>query len=231
MSLPSAFSSNDRLILSSWFNGVDCDDTCDRPDVEKALDDRGYTEPVGFLYTRHQAAVAGVVLDCYQHRLLHWREARQIVSEAIQRRRKAGRVVGPDAVAIRHLLTITWGAGLASSWSNLYALIWLPEFGRYVVTDSTDDSEPYDHTDFAIGSFGPCADPNAAAMDVIGAHWRLRRDSYMDDAPEVLELQLGTIVAGVPERWLATAWAPAEEDEVEEEGADADDSDAAEDSP
>jgi hypothetical protein len=210
----SAFSRNERLILTSWFEGVNCDEECDRPDVEKALDDRGYTEPVGFLYTRHQAAVAGIVLDAYQGQLMFEPDARAAVAEAIRRR---SRKVPPGSEpTIRHLFSIRWGGAPGNSWANRYSLLWLPEFQRFVVTDSSDDVEPYEHADFAIGHFEPCADENAAAVQIIARHWRLRRDEWMDDEPVVLELQLGTIVAGVAERLLADVWKPEDEDEEDE---------------
>jgi hypothetical protein len=204
---PSPFSPNEYTILSSWFEGTDCDEDCDRPEVAKALDERGYDEPVGFIYTRHQAAVAGIVLDLFQHRLVFESDPRRIVSEALRRRRqRSDRDLDDSGATIRHLFTIWWSGGPGNAWADIYNLVWLPGFARFVVIDSADDEASYEHTDFAIGHFRPTADANAAAMAAIARVWRLRREVSVDSAARVIELQPGTIAGHVVRQWLGAVW-------------------------
>lgn len=208
----SPFSPNEYTILSSWFEGTDCDEDCDRPEVAKALDDRGYTEPVGFVYTRHQAAVAGIVLDLFQHRLVFESDPRRIVSEALRRcRQRSDREIDDAGATLRHLFTIWWSGGPGDAWADIYSLVWLPGFGRFVVIDSADDEAAYEHTDFAIGHFRPTADVNAAAMAAIARVWRLRREVSVGGELKVIELQPGTIAGRVVRQWLDAVWSTGDE--------------------
>jgi hypothetical protein len=160
------------------------------------------------------------VLDRHQHRLIFQPDARRVVSDAIQHARKptANEMGGSGRATVRRLFTVWWSGGPGATWGSLYCLTWLPEFERFVVTESTDDDEPYQHTDFAIGHFGPCADEHAAAMEVIADHWRLRRDVSVDDEAIVMAVQPDAVAESRVRQCLEAVWTLRDEEEDDEDG-------------
>lgn len=57
------FTSDEHVVLSSWFGGHTSESNHVQPEVIAALERLGFEEPVPHLYTRHQAAIASVLLE------------------------------------------------------------------------------------------------------------------------------------------------------------------------
>lgn len=200
---------DEHLILSAWFDGYTFNEDQTRPDMAGALDRHGFQKPVLDLYTRHQAAIASMLLERIDRRLPQWSvvDADGTVQFARKLRDRSTLPERRVLASVRHLFTINWAtSGPGFSWPLAYHLIWVPTYDRFVVTDSHDSDEIFGCADFALGSSPATASFVDSAGEIIREHWKVHRDQYSQEERWELLTDTGIIDEATVKAWADEVW-------------------------
>jgi hypothetical protein len=162
--------------------------------------DVGDEEPI----TALSNAVARICLTDAQERLPQWAVV-DVRGNTILARPQFERADRLLPLEPERLLCINWAdSGPGFSWPEDYYVTFLPGFGRYVVTASSDSTDSYGVTDFAIGFFGKNEDIVPACQAIVQQWWQQRADDG-HSAWEYL-FNEGLIDEEAAEEMRASAW-------------------------
>jgi hypothetical protein len=160
----------------------------------------GSGEPVNDL----NEAVARICLSDVQERLPQWglcTDDGVILARA--------RFAAPDRTFTplnpERLLCINWAdSGPGYSWPEEYYVTLLPGFGRYVVTASSDSTDCYGVTDFALGWFRASLDVLTGSRRILTQWWR--EAAKHDGGPWAYLFDEGLIDSDTAYRLRRRAW-------------------------
>lgn len=151
-------------------------------------------------------AVARVCLNPIQDRLPQWgaidRDGDLILGRGVDARRRARVELVPQ-----HLFTLNWAdSGPGFSWREAYHAIFLPGFGRWVVTMSVDSTDVWGVTDLAIGAFGVGSDVVRSSGRIIVRYWREQQCFDETEGGWAYLLDTGLVDSSVAWRWRRRVW-------------------------
>ncbi len=149
-------------------------------------------------------AVARICLSDVQERLPQWASC-SADSVVLGRARFAA----PDRTFTplnpERLLCINWAdSGPGFSWPEDYYVTLLPGFGRCVVTASSDSTDSYGVTDFAVGWFRSSEEKRAGARRILVNWWR--EAAKHDGGPWAYLFDVGLIDEGEAYRMRKRVW-------------------------
>lgn len=152
-------------------------------------------------------AVARLVLSGIQDRLPQWAvvyaDGRVDLARAYTPRRQAKIDLLP-----RFLFEINWAdSGPGYSWPEAYHVVYLPGFGRYVVTASQDSPDIHGYTDEAIGHFPETESVEAGVYRVIFEWWKGQASGW-DQLCWAYLLSEGEVSRATAESWADEIWDP-----------------------
>lgn len=167
------FTADEHTVLSAWFNSTTPEPESETPEVAAALERLGCDDEAHH-YTRHQAAVARILLERVDRRLPQWLGWIDGTVVFARKPRDRSKLVERSVLAsIRHLFTINWAtSGPSIEWPLAYHLAWVPTYDRFVVTASSDPDEVFGYADFALGSFAATPAFVERAGEVIKSDWK-----------------------------------------------------------
>jgi hypothetical protein len=152
-------------------------------------------------------AVARLVLSEVQGRLPQWAAVSANGDVELARTYMPTRRAKVRALP-RFLFMINWAdSGPGFSWPESYHLVWLPGFGRYVVTASQDSPDMHGYTDEAIGHFADEKEPQEGACRGITGWWKGQVDGW-DQQRWAYLFDTGEIDAETAEAWAGELWDP-----------------------
>ena len=124
----------------------------------------------------------------------------------------------------RHLFSINWAdTAPGISWPEVYHLVLLPGFDRYVITASADSDDAYGVTDFALGWFPKDGDRVECVKEALIRFWRGGTYGWDQYRWEYVSWP-GEISEETANRWADEAW-PETAEHIDEEWADEDEDD------
>lgn len=216
---PSIFTAEEHVLLARYF-GIEPIAEEPLPSLEQAIRRTGNgTDPDDHPDVAPEAAaVARIVLERVQHRLpTHVGPLPDEGGFAFGRRQ----LPAPRRPVLMHpasVGTINWVvSGPGQDWPCEYHVAFVPEYDRYVVTESYDSDESWGVNDFAVGWFvlpEGAGRPSLkrAVADVLRGRWEELRDDTMQDRWERLE-RAGLFTAEELEEIADAVWPIEDEDD------------------
>jgi hypothetical protein len=174
--LDGVFTCVEHAVLAKWFGQKKQAETA-RLKLDDALAELGFEKSCR-PYSQSDAAVAYILLEAVDHRLLAFTRmegdelvnARHLSKPRHKPRRQA-------ALLPRELFGIDWSLSAPGfSWPVHYHLIWTPIYDRYVVTASADCTDSFGYADFALGHFSRDDDLVQSVLRIIKRDWTMQRD-------------------------------------------------------
>lgn len=108
----------------------------------------------------------------------------------------------------QHLFTINWADSAPGiSWPEAYHVTYIPEFDRYVVTESQDSTDVWGFTDLAIGHFDARQSLMEGCRQVITSWWAAECGD-LDQGRWAYVWDEGTISRTAAEAWGDEIWPP-----------------------
>jgi len=162
--------------------------------------DVGDEEPI----TPLSNAVARICLTDAQERLPQWGTV-DVRGHVVLGRREFERAERLLPLQPERLLCINWAdSGPGFSWPEDYYVTFLPGFNRYVVTASSDSTDSYGVTDFAIGFFAKREDLMSACQRILRKWWQ--KSASSDGGPWAYLFNEGLIDEETAEEMRDRVW-------------------------
>lgn len=116
----------------------------------------------------------------------------------------------------RHLFTINWADSAPGiSWPESYHVTFIPDYDRYVVTESQDSKDMWGHNDLAIGSFEADTPLIEGCKQVIMWWWQSQCGDY-DQGRWAYVWDEGVIDSTTARAWGDAVWPEFVPDEEED---------------